>query len=162
MSTFEFSFTVHASLAAVSDFHHDTRALRRLTPPPIFVQLHRVDPLAEGSVSEFSLWFGPLPVRWRALHTNVDPQRGFTDTQVSGPMRHWRHSHTFKDLGDGQVRVIEHIDYEHGRGWRGLLSHLLFAPIGLRFLFFYRKLATRRALERRPSGSFASAAAGGA
>ncbi len=147
MQSFDFTFTVRASLEAVADFHRDTRALKLLTPPPLFVQLHRVDPLGEGSISEFTLWFGPLPVRWHALHHTADVKHGFTDVQESGPMKHWAHTHTYTDLGNGQVRVSEHIEYEHHGGWRGLLSHLLFAPPALRFLFFYRELATRRAVE---------------
>lgn len=57
--SFDFTITIRASLAAVADFHHDARALKRLTPPPIFVQLHRVEPLAEGSIVDFTLWFDP-------------------------------------------------------------------------------------------------------
>src|SRR5512141_1391989 len=98
MQVFEYSFTVDAPVEAVAEFHRDTRALKRLTPPPVWVQLQRVDPLAEGSVSEFTLWFGPLPVRWQALHSNVDRLRGFTDTQARGPMRQWRHRHRFTPL----------------------------------------------------------------
>jgi ligand-binding SRPBCC domain-containing protein len=147
MQTFETSFAVRGSLEAVANFHHDTRALKVLSPPPIFVQLHHVEPLAEGSISEFTLWFGPLPVRWKARHQNVDRLHGFTDDQIAGPMKHWTHTHTYTDLGDGRVQVKDHIEYEHHGGLRGLLSRLLFAPIGLRFLFFYRELATRRAVE---------------
>ena len=40
MPVFDYSFTVPASLAAVRDFHRDTSALKRLTPPPTIVQLH--------------------------------------------------------------------------------------------------------------------------
>lgn len=137
---------MRATLAAVSEFHHDTAALKRLTPPPIFVQLHHIEPLAEGSLSEFSLWFGPLPVHWFARHSKVSEQ-GFTDTQESGPLKYWAHTHTFKDIGQGLVQVNEHIEYEHHADWRGLRSRLLFAPLGLSFLFNYRALATRRALE---------------
>jgi ligand-binding SRPBCC domain-containing protein len=146
MQIFETSFTVRASLEAVAKFHHHTSVLKVLSPPPIFVQLHHVEPLAEDSLSEFTLWFGPLPVRWKARHQNVDPLHGFTDVQISGPMKHWAHTHTFTDLGNDRVRINEHIEYEHLDGLRGLFSRLLFAPIGLNFLFFYRELATQRAV----------------
>lgn len=150
MQSFDFKFAVRASLDAVVNFHRDTRALKRLSPPPMWVQLHRVDPLSEGSISEFTLWFGPLPVRWRARHHLLGAQPGFTDIQESGPMKHWAHTHTFTDLGDGWVQVSEHIEYEHDSGLRGLFSRLLFARPALRFLFFYRELATRRAVEVKP------------
>ena len=66
MPVFDFTFSVRAPLQAVAAFHHDTRALKRLTPPPVFVQIHSMEPLAEGSRSEFSMWFGPVPLRWVA------------------------------------------------------------------------------------------------
>ncbi|MQC24812.1 MAG: hypothetical protein DWG81_02565 [Chloroflexi bacterium] len=144
---FDYAFTVRASLAAVADFHHDARALKLLSPPPIVAQLHLVEPMANGSIAEFTLWFGPLPVRWRAVHSNVVPQRGFTDTQARGPLRAWQHTHTFDEVSGG-VRVHEHVEYEHDSGWRGVLSRLLFNAPALGFLFWYRGWATRRALEK--------------
>jgi len=148
MLTFDYTFTVRAPLGTVAEFHRDTRALKRLTPPPIFTQLHKVDPLGEGSVSEFTLWFGPLPVRWTAAHSNVDSQRGFTDTQTRGPLKRWRHTHRFTAESAGLTRIREHVEYEHYAGRRGLLSRLLFARPALWMLFLYRQWATRRALER--------------
>ena len=88
MSEFDYSFVVEAPLEAVSEFHYSTATLKKLTPPPVFVQLHAVEPLGEGSVSEFTMWFGPLPVRWRAVHSNVS-QDGFTDRQERGLMKRW-------------------------------------------------------------------------
>ena len=108
------NFVVRAPLAAVAAFHHDARVLPRLTPPPILVQLHRVDPLGEGSIADFTLWFGPLPVRWVALHSQVDPLRGFTDTQQSGPLKFWRHIHSFEAVDAATTRVSEHVEFEIG------------------------------------------------
>jgi ligand-binding SRPBCC domain-containing protein len=149
MLVFEHVFRVRAPLARVAAFHRDTRALRRLTPPPIFVQLHRADPLAEGAVADFTLWFGLLPVRWQAVHSAVDAQRGFTDTQALGPLRHWRHRHTFRPIDSATTLVADRVEYQHYPGPRGLLSRLLFARPALRLLFAFRAWATRRALERR-------------
>jgi ligand-binding SRPBCC domain-containing protein len=146
LNHFDYSFTVQAPLAAVGQFHHDARALPRLTPLPIRVQLHRVDPLGEGSVADFTLWFGPLPVRWVAIHSQVHPLRGFTDTQQSGPLKFWRHAHHFEALDANTTRVTEHIEYEHHAGWRGWLSRALYNPLALGGLFRYRAWATRQAL----------------
>lgn len=151
MTTFDYTFTVRAPLAAVAEFHRDTAALRRLSPPPMGVQLHRVDPLGEGSISEFTLWLGPVPIQWTAVHSGVDPLHGFTDTQARGPLKVWRHTHRFEALDPSTTRIREHIEYEHHPGWRGLFSRLLFSSPGLLFLFRYRSFATRRALEQRSS-----------
>lgn len=140
--SFDYKFTVTAPLTAVSRFHHDTRILKKLTPPPIFVQIHHFEPLAEGSLAEFTLWFGPLPVRWQAVHSNVS-SAGFTDTQVSGPLQHWAHTHRFTAVTPHVTQVHEHIAYAHHDGLHGLLSRLLFARPGLYLLFTARKFLTR-------------------
>ena len=145
---FDYAFTVAAPLDAVRDFHRDTRALARLTPPPVFVRLHRVEPLAEGSVSEFTLWVGPVPLRWTAVHRGVS-DRGFTDVQASGPAARWEHTHTFVPLAAGRTEIREHIEYEHKPGAAGLLTRVLFARPNLRAMFFYRSLVTRWHLRRR-------------
>ena len=149
MPVFDFRFTVPASLEAVRAFHHDTSALKRLTPPPTFVQLHEIEPLAEGSVSRFTLWFGPLPLRWKAVHRNVS-ERGFTDVQESGPAARWEHTHTFTPLGEQLTEVSEHIEYEHKSGPWGFVTRLLFAVPNLYAMFTYRKMVTRWHL-RRPA-----------
>ena len=149
IQSFDYHFTAPAPLAAVAAFHHDASALPRLTPPPILVQLHRVEPLANGSLADFTLWFGPLPVRWVAVHSQVDPLNGFTDTQQAGPLKFWRHTHRFEALDANTTRVSEHVDYEHRAGWRGWLSRVLYNRLALRCLFFYRAWATRRALPAR-------------
>lgn len=142
MITFNYSFTVNAPLSAVSSFHQDTRILKKLMPPPLFVQLHRFDPLGENSVAEFTIWFGPIPVRWTAIHNQVS-KNGFTDTQLQGPLKLWQHTHQFTAVSYTTTQVSEHIQYEHPPGWRGLITRLLFGKPGLWVLFTYRQLITR-------------------
>lgn len=147
MPIFDYSFTVDAPLAVVRDFHRDTSALRLLTPPPTCVRIHSVEPMAEGSVSRFTLWVGPLPLRWTAVHRNVS-DRGFTDVQAEGPAAKWEHTHTFTPLSDQVTRIDEHIEYEHAPGIRGILTRLLFSKPNLLFMFAYRRFVTRRHCRR--------------
>lgn len=151
MPIFDYCFTVAAPLEAVRAFHRDTRALKRLTPPPSFVQLHEIQPLAEGSVSRFTIWAGPVPLRWTAVHRDVS-EHGFTDVQTSGPARKWEHTHTFRALGDRRTEIHEHIEYEHHPGMQGVLTRALFSPLNLRLMFAYRKRVTRRHLRRGSAG----------
>lgn len=144
MPTFNYTFTVDAPLADVANFHSDTNALKTLSPGSM--QIHRADPMGEGSVSEFTLWLGPIPVRWRAVHSNVS-ENGFTDTQESGPLTFWQHSHTFTALDENQTQINEHIEYRHHKGLRGLFSRLVFGRLGLLMLFTYRQWATKKALK---------------
>ena len=141
MPTFHYSFTVDAPVEAVAAFHEDTRVLRRLTPA--YVRIHRFDPLADGAIAEFTVWFGPIPIRWRALHRDVGPN-GFTDIQDAGPLESWVHTHRFEADGADATRVTEHIEYEYQPGWRGIMGRLFFGPPALRVLFAYRSWRTRR------------------
>lgn len=145
MPSFRHTFTVQAPLSAVAAFHYDTRALKRLTPPPLFIQLHRFDPLADGAEADFTMWFGPLPVRWLAVHNEVG-EFGFVDHQVRGPLAHWQHRHTFQALDEQTTRIVDEITYDHHRGWRGRLTSLVFNRPGLLALFTFRKWATRWSL----------------
>jgi len=147
MNIFTHTFQVNATLQAVADFHRSTNALKRLTPFPMIVQIHRVDPLGEQSISEFTLWFGPFPIRWVALHVNVDPLHGFTDIQTRGPLLFWKHSHSFESISEEVTRIHERIVYKHHPGLKNIWTRLPYAPWMLRVLFLYRSLVTRRALK---------------
>ncbi len=146
MKEFHSTFSVQASLANVLAFHASTTALKRLSPPPMWVQIQQADPLAEGSISIFTLWFLFIPLRWKARHEDVS-QHGFTDLQVFGPLTYWRHQHRFEELTPGRISIQDLVQYQLPAGWRGILLSLLFNPVALRLLFAYRSLATRLAIQ---------------
>lgn len=147
MPVFDYQFLVQAPVTAVRAFHQDTRILKKLSPPPIFAQIHEFEPLAEGSRAEFTLWFGPIPVRWTAVHHHVS-ENGFSDRQESGPLKFWEHTHRFTAVNPTTTQVREHIKYEYKKGWPGLFSRLLFNKPGLTMLFTARKLLTRYHIKR--------------
>jgi ligand-binding SRPBCC domain-containing protein len=142
MPTFDYEFTVNAPQAAVADFHFNSN-VKTLTPFPVISQIHYHEPLAGGSKSNFTLWFGLLPLHWKVVHSDVN-QNGFTDTQVRGPLEFWQHNHRFIALDDGTTLVSEHIEYTYRPGIAGWLSRLIFSGIALTGLFTARKVITRR------------------
>ncbi len=146
MPTFDYRFRVAATLEDVVEFHSRTDVLRRLTPPPLVARVHRFGEMKEGMVAEFTLWLGPIPMHWRAVHRDVGPQ-GFTDVQQAGPLAVWEHTHRFTAVAERVTEIDEHIEYCHKTGWAGLVSRVLFPKPGLRLLFAYRKWVTRHALE---------------
>ncbi len=146
MPIFEHRSTISASLAQMIAFHEDPRALNILTPPPIIMQLHRRDWRSmTDATMEFTLWFGPLPVRWKAHHEPGPTPTSFIDRMISGPVDKWVHEHIFEQRVDG-VELIDRItiEYTNGGVW-SLLGRLLFGMIPLRILFLYRHFRTRLA-----------------
>ncbi len=128
-------------------FHQDPRALSRLTMPPTFIQVLRDDrkSLTEGEI-EFTLWLGPLPVRWVARHAPGPIATSFADQMVRGPMARWEHLHLFEPAGE-HTRLVDRITYAYKGGIGGLFTRLVFDGLPLRLLFVYRHWRTRRALE---------------
>lgn len=147
MKTFSHRFDVDAPLDQVVAFHKDARVLKQLTPPPVIVQIHQVEPLAEGSIAEFTMWAGPLPIRWQAVHSQVQPGQGFTDTQTRGPFKYWSHQHIFAALTPERTEIIDRVRAIPSNHllW-GLVSRLMW--FSLPFLFSYRAWRTRQALTR--------------
>ena len=161
MPVFARSFEVDAPIEVVRRFHGSSDALYELTPPGVVARLHEGGPMREGLVVRFTMWFGPLPIRWEAHHEDVGPD-GFTDVQVRGPHRSWRHRHRFVALGPGRTRVEDRVEYEHPAGLKGVGTRLLFGAPALAVLFRYRAWATRRACEGAPQVEAATAEEAGA
>jgi ligand-binding SRPBCC domain-containing protein len=136
---------VEAPLEAVAHLHKDSQALKRLTPPPVIVQLHYAEALRDGSRTDFTMWFGPLPVRWTAIHSQVNVLRGFTDTQLQGPFRSWEHRHTFIPISAKQTEIMDEIQAEAGNGLlNGCVSRFMWYTLPL--MFSYRGWVIRRSL----------------
>ena len=148
MPVFDYRFTVNAPVEAVSAFHFEPGILKALTPPLMFMQVHNFEPMGEGSVAEFTMWMGPVPVKWKAVHSDVS-RGSFTDKQESGPVKAWVHTHTFTAIDEAHTEVHEHIEFEHFGGLRGAWSRLLFPNLGLLALFTIRKMITRREVAKR-------------
>lgn len=141
-------FTVRAALAEVAAFHSRAASMAAITPPPIVVRVHRApETLGEGDEMDFTLWLGPLPVRWLARIEQVSPT-GFVDRQIRGPMAAWEHRHTFVPVDDRTTEVVDEVTLAVRR-------HPLWGPVGLGMalglpvLFAYRGWRTRRLLERQ-------------
>lgn len=148
MTVFDFKFIVPAPVQVVSDFHFEPGILKILTPPLMIMQVHQFEPLAEGSIGEFTMWMGPIPVYWKAIHSNVSAS-GFTDTQAEGPLESWAHTHLFTAVDKSHTEVHEHIEFTHAAGLKGIWSRLLFPKPALWLLFQIRKAITRREVKKR-------------
>ena len=143
---YERSTVIKTSMDKMLAFHNDPQAIRKLTPPPIFAQLHEDNriSLTEGDL-KFTLWMGFIPIRWHAQHQAGPTEHSFTDLMLAGPLQYWRHVHIFEPVPEG-VKLTERVTLAHQSGLQGLLTRLMFDGIPLRLLFFYRHLRTKWAV----------------
>lgn len=145
---FEKSSVMKTTMDKMIAFHAAPDAFGKLAPPPIFMQIHEDNRTSntEGDL-KFTLWFGFIPIKWHAQHQAGPTETSFADLQLSGPMAYWRHEHIFEEV-DGGIRLTDRITLAHQTGIKGLLTHLMFDGLPLQFLFFYRHLRTKWAVER--------------
>lgn len=145
---FTHTFRVNAPQAAVAEFHGRSASMGAITPPPMIVQVHTApERLSSGDTMDFTLWAGPIPVRWIARIEDVSPE-GFVDRQVRGPFASWVHRHRFVRVDDRTTDVVDEVEAELKRHpfW-GLVGALMW--LGMPLLFAYRGWKTRRRLEAR-------------
>jgi len=141
------SFTVSAPLEQVWEFHRTSASLGAITPRILLLRnLEAPEILGEGSTMSFTLWLGPLPVRWQARIENISPA-GFDDVQVKGPFQIWVHAHRFEALTNGRCLVHDHVHFK-------LKAHPVWGPVGalmalgLPLLFAFRARTTKSLLRR--------------
>jgi len=146
--TFVATTPIAASAEAVFDWHEAPGAFERLTPPWERVRVVR----HEGGIrdgAQVSLRVGPWPVslRWDLEHLEYQYGRAFTDRQVRGPFRSWRHRHRMIPSGADACVLEDAFEYELPFGAVGRLIGGPFVQWKLRRLFAFRHQVTKRACE---------------
>jgi ligand-binding SRPBCC domain-containing protein len=142
---YQHKFQVQASIQRVSEFHSRAASMAAITPPPIIVKIHSAPTvLGDGDQMSFTMWLGPLPVRWVAKIEDAPPN-GFRDRQVDGPFAEWVHTHRFAVVDENTTDVYDEISLR-------LRKHLFWGAVGLAMrlglpvLFAFRAWKTKRLL----------------
>lgn len=105
---------------------------RVLTPGPIEV--------GEGTLIDYRLQLHGVPLWWHTRITGWDPPHRFSDEQISGPYRVWKHLHTFEPLEAGRTLARDRVEYRirGGRAAQALAQRVL-VERDLRAIFEYRR-----------------------
>jgi ligand-binding SRPBCC domain-containing protein len=79
-----------------------------------------------------------IPVRWQTEISDVEENYSFTDQQLTGPYKVWKHTHTFTVKEDG-VLMTDVIQYELPLGWLGKIVEKIIVRDKIKSIFEYRK-----------------------
>lgn len=140
------SLTLPLERDEVFPFFADAANLGRITPPELSFHIRTPQPVAmrQGALIEYRIGLHGIPMTWRTLIQSWEPNREFTDQQLSGPYAEWVHRHTFHAVPGG-VRMDDEVRYALPLGFLGNLAH----PIVRRQLtriFTYRNQEVARLL----------------
>jgi ligand-binding SRPBCC domain-containing protein len=162
-------------LDRVFRFFSDPTNLPRLMPPELDAQIRSIervsppgevarggDAAGDGATAPAGVGtritlsvrlLPPLPLRasWVARIVEFEPGRRFTDVQVKGPFRHWRHRHDFESArraeADGTF-VRDDLEYDVGFGRLGDAVARRFVADRLRYTFEERQRRLEDLLRR--------------
>lgn len=163
---FEAEQWVPAPLEKVFHFFSDPRNLSIISPPSSGAKLKSLRLIspnlpgipgvermaAEGSEIEISfrlLPYFPLRGSWTARIIEFEWLKRFRDIQLSGPFKHFDHTHSFASVvRDGIVgtQIRDRVVYDMGFGVAGRIANTLIVRAILNQMFTYRQAATERIL----------------
>ena len=146
--TFVATTSIAASAEAVFEWHEAPGAFERLTPPWARVRVVRHEGgIRDGARVSLLVGWPPLSFRWDLEHVNYHAGRSFTDRQVRGPFRSWRHHHRMIPSGPHACVLEDRIEYELPFGVLGLVLGGPLVSGKLRQLFAFRHGVTKQAFE---------------
>ena len=124
------------------EFFSSPYNLERITPAGMNFRILNNPPrdrIYEGLLIEYKVT--PLPlftVRWQTRIMEVNQGEHFTDLQVKGPYKLWKHRHMFTPARDG-VLMTDHLQYELPLGFLGEMAHTLLVKRRVRHIFKHRR-----------------------
>ena len=119
-------------------FFSKAENLGLLTPASMKFSIDGIAPAMQtGSVIDYHIALGPVPVRWRTRIAEWESGRSFVDIQDKGPYQLWRHRHRFREEG-GRTLMDDQVLYTPPFGPLGRIAHWLFIAPALRRIFQYR------------------------
>jgi ligand-binding SRPBCC domain-containing protein len=119
MRTFERTQFLAIGIDQAWEFISNPRNLARITPPSLDFRIVSEAPehVYEGLIIEYRvrpLW--GIPVKWVSVINNIQEPYMFTDQQLKGPYRYWKHTHTLKEAPGG-VLMEDNIVYRPPFDW---------------------------------------------
>ena len=91
-----------------------------------------------GSIIDYVIRIGLIPMRWTTAISNYDPPHSFTDVQLKGPYSLWHHTHTFKSV-EGGTMIADHVRYGLPFGILGRIVHFFKVKRDVQKIFEYRE-----------------------
>ncbi len=124
-------------LAEVFPFFADAMNSEQITPPWMHFQVITPPPIEmhAGQTIDYRLHIHRVPVRWRTEIATWEPPYRFSDIQLRGPYRYWRHEHLFEEV-EGGTRCRDIVRYAVPGG---ALVHRLLVRRDVEAIFAYRE-----------------------
>jgi ligand-binding SRPBCC domain-containing protein len=132
---------VNASRHEVFAFFADAANLEKMTPSQLGFTILTPQPIEmkKGALIDYKIKLYGIPMKWKTVIDEYEPEDRFIDVQLKGPYAVWRHTHTFVDAQGGGTDLGDRVVYELPFGPLGRLVHAAFVKRQLAQIFDYRQ-----------------------
>lgn len=141
-----FTSHIEAPADALFAWHERPGAFMRLAPPWTPIELEHFEGINDGQKAIIRLGHKPFRVRWVAEHRDYIAGQQFTDVQLQGPFRHWKHTHLVEADGEAASTLTDAITYRLPLGGLGRMFGEPILASQLQAQFAYRHRITKQDL----------------
>lgn len=115
-----------------------------MTPPQLGFTILTPQPIEmkKGARIDYRIKLYGIPMKWKTVIDEYEPDDRFIDVQLKGPYAVWRHTHTFIDV-EGGTELGDRVVYELPFGPLGRVVHAAFVRRQLAQIFDYRERVMR-------------------
>lgn len=93
--------------------------------------------IQQGTEIDYKFSKYGLPMKWKSLITQWDPQSQFADVQLKGPYSVWHHTHAFYEVPSGTI-IHDKVLFKLPLGPLGFLISVIFVKADIRNIFNFR------------------------
>ena len=145
---YSYESNISAPAADVFAYHERFAALQRLIPPWESVRvISNNGSIQNGDSKTIRMNLGPFKIIWEARHQDYQANRQFVDVQVKGPLKYWKHTHSFRSIDINQTNLKDTVQLElpFGVFWRNWVYPKVLKKLNR--LFTYRHVITQNDLK---------------
>ncbi len=121
-------------------FFSDAKNLEAITPPSLKFNIVKISSteMNSGVEIDYRLKIHGLPVKWKTLIQDWEPNKKFVDTQLKGPYSLWHHTHEFVPWGEGTL-MRDSVKFRLPLGYIGWLAAVHFVRNDVSKIFAFRR-----------------------
>lgn len=132
----------------VFSFFSQADNLETLTPPWLNFNIYKksTQDIEQGTLIDYKLKIHGIPLKWKTLILEWNPETSFVDLQLKGPYKKWHHLHTFEEVLGGTL-ISDHVTFQIPGGIAGKLL-LPFIRKDVNAIFKFRQNKIRELFQK--------------
>lgn len=142
VSYFQAAQWIPAPLSLVWEFFSNAHNLEKITPSWLSFQVKSVstEKITQGTQILYELRLHGIPLGWKSVISQWEPNSLFVDEQLSGPYALWHHTHRFESLAGGTL-ISDSVQYQLPLGTLGMLLGGWYVNWDVQKIFEHRRRA---------------------